>query len=207
MRMRTLATSTVVCLVALAACGGETPPPNAPTSSNDSSSSKDSATAASSDKKDDGASTGGGAGSEPKGAVKVGDKAPTFSIESLNGQGKVAVAPGKVTIVDFWATWCEPCKKSFPKYQELYVKYKASGLEIAAVSVDDEKGEIPGFAKTHGAKFPVGWDNGKKIAEKWKPENMPSAYIVDKQGVVRFVHKGYHDGEEKEIDKEIKSLL
>ncbi len=206
--MRTLATSTAVCLVALAACGGETPPPNAPTSGSNesSSSSKDSSTAG--DKKDDGAaSTGSGAGNEPKGAVKVGDKAPSFSIDSLNGQGKVALAPGKVTIVDFWATWCEPCKKSFPKYQELYVKYKASGLEIAAVSVDDEKGEIPAFAKTHGAKFPVGWDNGKKIADKWKPENMPSAYIVDKQGVVRHVHKGYHDGEEKEIEKELKALF
>lgn len=201
MRMRTLAMSTV-CIVALVACGGETPPPNAPTSSGGDSSSKDSSSS-DGDKKDE----GGGAGKEPSGPVKEGDKAPTFSIDSLNGQGKVAVTPGKVTIVDFWATWCEPCKKSFPKYQELYVKYKASGLEIAAVSVDDEKGEIPSFAKTHGAKFPVGWDDGKKIAEKWKPENMPSAYIVDKEGVVRHVHKGYHDGEEKEIEKELKSLL
>ena len=63
------------------------------------------------------------------------------------------------------------------------------------------------FAKTHGAKFPVGWDNGKKLAGQYKPENMPTAYVIDKTGVVRFVHKGYHDGEEKELEKEIKSLL
>jgi peroxiredoxin len=147
-------------------------------------------------------SSGGGGG-----GLKVGDKAPAFSVDSLNNQGKAALTPGKVTIVDFWATWCEPCKKSFPKYQELYVKYKASGLEIVAVSVDDEKNAIPDFAKTHGAKFPVGWDEGHKIADKWKPENMPSAYIVDKQGVIRHVHKGYHDGEEAEIEKEIKALF
>jgi len=149
-------------------------------------------------------SAGGGDGK----GVKQGDKAPNFTIDSMNGAGKMTVAPGKVTIVDFWATWCEPCKKSFPKLQELYVKYKASGLEIVAISVDDEKNGIVDFAKTHGgAKFPVGWDDGKKIADKWKPENMPSSYIVGKDGVVKHVHRGYHDGEELEVEKELKSLL
>jgi len=213
--MRALCLSAVFCLSGLAACGGESQPPNAPTaSSTDTKDTKDKDAKPADDKgKDDkggssaGGSSGGGAGATPSGAVKVGDKAPTFSIDSMNGQGKASVVSGKVTIVDFWATWCEPCKKSFPKYQELYVKYKASGLEIAAVSVDDEKGEIPGFAKTHGAKFPVGWDNGKKLAGQYKPENMPTAYVIDKTGVVRFVHKGYHDGEEKELEKEIKGLL
>ena len=208
MRTTALAVS-ILCSVAIG-CGGESQPPNAPTASNDSKDSKDKP-ASTDDKgtKDTGSSSsgGGGAGKEPSGPVKVGDKAPTFSIDSMNGQGKASLATGKVTIVDFWATWCEPCKKSFPKYQELYVKYKASGLEIVAVSVDDEKGEIPNFAKTHGAKFPVGWDDGHKIAEKWKPAGMPSAYIVDKSGTVKFVHKGYHDGEENEIEKEIKGLL
>lgn len=185
--MRTLATSTVTCAIALAACGGESTPPKDPSSESSSSSSESAASESS--------------GGDPSGPVKAGDKAPTFSIDSVNGQGKVEITPGKVTLVDFWATWCEPCKKSFPKYQELYVKYQASGLEIAAVSVDDEKKEIPAFAKTHGAKFPVGWDDGKKIADKYKPENMPTAYIVDKKGVVRHVHKGYHDGEEAEIEK------
>lgn len=211
--MRALGLSAVVSLLAFAGCGGESPPPTAPTASaTDSKASKDSKDSKpEADKKDDkggsSAASGGAGGSKPSGAVKVGDTAPTFSIDSLNGQGKAALASGKVTIVDFWATWCEPCKKSFPKYQELYVKYKASGLEIVAVSVDDEKGSIPAFAKSHGAKFPVGWDNGKKIADQYKPENMPTAYVIDKNGVVKFIHKGYHDGEEKELEKEIKSLL
>jgi len=182
MRMRTSATIVALSLLALAAtgCGGGGADPKNP-----------------SDK-----SSGGGGGT-----LKAGDKAPTFTIDSLNGAGKLAINPGKVTIVDFWATWCEPCKKSFPKYQELYVKYKASGLEIVAVSVDDEKGGIPDFAKTHGAKFPVGWDDGHKIAGKWNPPGMPSAFIVDKNGVIRHVHQGYHDGEEAEIEKEIKALF
>ena len=150
---------------------------------------------------------GSGGGATGK-AVKEGDKAPAFSLDSMNGTGKLAVAPGKVTIVDFWATWCGPCQKSFPKLQELYVKYKASGLEIVAISVDEDgdKGKIPDFVKTTGVKFPVGW-GGKKVADEWKPENMPSTYVVGKDGVVKHVHRGYHDGEEAELEKELKALF
>jgi thiol-disulfide isomerase/thioredoxin len=144
-----------------------------------------------------------------KGQPTVGNKAPDLSFESLNDQGTAKLTPGKVTIIDFWATWCAPCKESFPKYQDLYVKYKASGLEIMAVSVDDEdsKSKIPDFAKTAGAKFPVGWDKGHVAADCFKPDKMPTAVIVDKKGVVRFVHAAYKPGEEAEIEKEVKSLL
>jgi cytochrome c biogenesis protein CcmG, thiol:disulfide interchange protein DsbE len=144
-----------------------------------------------------------------KGKPEVGKPASTFTMGGVTG-GKIGLEKGKVTIVDFWATWCEPCKKSFPKYQELYVKYKASGLEIVAVSVDedDTKKEIPAFLKTHGdVKFPVGWDNGHKVADCYKPPGMPSAFIVDKQGVVKFMHQKYTPEEEKEIEKELKQLL
>ena len=141
------------------------------------------------------------------GTAEKGKKAPTFSLKNVNGKGKVTIPEGKVVIVDFWATWCEPCKKSFPKFQELYVKYKASGLEIAAVSVDDDKDGIAEFAKTHGAKFPVGWDKGHKVADVWKPPSMPTTIVVDKKGIIRHIHTGYHDGEEAELEKEIKDLL
>jgi thiol-disulfide isomerase/thioredoxin len=197
-------------IIALGACA-EDPPAKDPSSAKDSS--------AESKGDDKGSDKGGGDKATPaaaapgktevscKGKPDVGKSASAFTLASLNGGSKMGVEKGKVTVVDFWATWCEPCKKSFPKYQELYVKYKTSGLEIVAVSVDDDKGGIPSFAKTYNAKFPVGWDDGHKIADKWKPENMPSAYIIDKTGVVKFVHKGYHDGEEADIEKELKGLL
>ncbi len=144
-----------------------------------------------------------------KGKPEIGKPASPFKMAAMGG-GKTGLEKGKVTLVDFWATWCEPCKKSFPKYQELYVKYKASGLEIVAVSVDDEdtKKEIASFVKTHGdVKFPVAWDDGHKVAECYKPPGMPSAFIIDKQGVVKFMHQKYTPAEEKEIEKEIKGLL
>ena len=152
-----------------------------------------------------GGASGGGDGKHPL----IGSQAPDFAAASVNGKGKAAVkaASGKVLIVDFWATWCEPCKKSFPKLEDLYVKYKASGMEMIAVSEDDENSGISDFGSNFGAKFPLVWDDGKAIAAKWKPKSMPSTFIVVKKGIVRFVHFGYHDGEEGEIEKEVKSLL
>jgi cytochrome c biogenesis protein CcmG/thiol:disulfide interchange protein DsbE len=160
---------------------------------------------------------GGSAGEGPAapgvgGAGKhelLNNPAPDFAADSVNGKGKVALSQwkGKVVLVDFWATWCEPCKKSFPKLEELRVKYSASGFEIAAISEDDEANGVKEFGTNYGAKFPMLWDKDKSIANKWHPPNMPSSFIVDKKGVVRFVHLGYHDGEEKEIETELKSLL
>ena len=155
------------------------------------------------------AETGGAAG--PGGAKHelLNNPAPDFSGDSVNGKGKVALAQwkGKVVIVDFWATWCKPCQKSFPKLEELRVKDSASGLEVAGVSEDDEGNGVGDFGATNGAKFPLLWDKDKSIANKWHPPNMPSSFILDKKGVVRFVHLGYHDGEEKEIEAELKTLL
>jgi cytochrome c biogenesis protein CcmG/thiol:disulfide interchange protein DsbE len=136
--------------------------------------------------------------------------APPVAGESVNGKGKVSFDQwkGKVVLVDFWATWCEPCKKSFPKLEELRVKYGASGLEIVGISEDDEDGgAIKKFAETYGAKFPLLWDKDKALAGKYKPPNMPSSFLVDKNGVVRHVHLKYRDGDEKEIEQEVKSLL
>jgi peroxiredoxin len=154
-----------------------------------------------------GAASGGEGG---KGLV--GKPAPAFTVATVvNGKGKVSLDSlhGKVVLLDFWGTFCEPCKKSFPKLQDLYTKYGDSGLRILGVSEDeaDDKDQIPEFASTYGAKFTLGWDGDKNVARSYKPETMPSSFLIDKNGVVRFAHVGYHDGEEVEIEKEIKELL
>ncbi len=164
----------------------------------------------------------GGAGDEGKGAESasssggggglVGNPAPDFSVKAIvGGKGSVSLKSlrGKVVLVDFWGTFCEPCKKSFPKLQDLNTKYAASGLSIVGISEDevDDKDKIPGFADTYGAKFTLGWDEDKAVARSYKPETMPSSFLIDKKGVIRFAHVGYHDGEEVEVEKEIKELL
>ena len=104
------------------------------------------------------------------------------------------------------------------------MKYHARGLEVAALSVDDESdgcAETNGWgdtcirrgnivaaaAKSWGAKFPVGWDGGHVIASQWAPSSMPSLYLLDRRGIVRHIHRGWHDGEEADIDAEIVALL
>ena len=154
---------------------------------------------------------GGGAdhpGGEASHAL-VGQQAPDFAFDSANGKGKFSLkgTAGKVVLVDFWATWCEPCKKSFPKLQDLNVKYKSQGLVIVGISQDEDKDGITEFGKTYGADFNLGWDKGKDIAKKWSPPNMPSSFLIDKKGVVRQVHLGFRDGDEDKLEKEIKALL
>jgi cytochrome c biogenesis protein CcmG, thiol:disulfide interchange protein DsbE len=139
----------------------------------------------------------------------LGNPAPAFALDSANGKGKVSMGAlgGKVVVVDFWATWCEPCKKSFPKLQALNARYRASGLVVVGLSEDDDRGGIPEFANALGADFPLLWDAGKAVADRWQPGSMPTTFIVDRKGLVRFIHRGYHDGEEVDLDREIKSLL
>jgi cytochrome c biogenesis protein CcmG/thiol:disulfide interchange protein DsbE len=142
----------------------------------------------------------------------VGNPAPDFHVKAVNGsKGTIALKDmrGQVVLVDFWGTFCEPCKKSFPKLQELSGRYASSGFHVVAISEDEaeDKDKIPAFADTYGAKFALGWDADKAIARQYKPDTMPSSFVIDRNGVVRYVHVGFHDGEELQIEKEIKELL
>jgi len=148
---------------------------------------------------------------QTSGAVEhslVGAQAPSFDLTGYSGGAKkVALADGagKVMVVDFWATWCEPCKDSFPHHQALAEKY-AGQVVVVGISIDDEPGEIAEFAKKHGAKFPIGWDEGQVVSGTYSPPTMPTAYIIDKSGIVRYVHAGFRKGDEAQIDAHVAEL-
>lgn len=164
-----------------------------------------------------------GCGGEEKGAESAADKggdkgelvgnpAPDFHLKAVTGS-KEAISMqdmrGQVVLLDFWGTFCQPCKKSFPKLEELSRKYGSRGLRVIGVSEDeeDDQAKIPSFADNYGAKFPLVWDKDKSVAREYKPDTMPTSFIIDKKGFVRFTHVGFHDGEEVELDKEIQELL
>jgi peroxiredoxin len=141
----------------------------------------------------------------------VGNPAPNFSAKVFGSKQRVSLTKlrGQVVLVDFWGTFCEPCKKSFPKLQELSRNYAGQGFQVIGISEDeaDDKDKIPGFAEEFGAKFVVAWDEDKSIARAYKPETMPSSFLIDKTGIVRFAHVGYHDGEAVQLEKEVQELL
>jgi cytochrome c biogenesis protein CcmG, thiol:disulfide interchange protein DsbE len=159
-----------------------------------------------------GSSEGSGAESAANAGGLIGNPAPGFDLKAMVGaKGRVNLTGlrGKVVLVDFWGTFCEPCKKSFPKLQDLSAKYAGSGLQIVGISEDeaDDKEKIPVFADTYGAKFTIAWDEDKSAARKYKPETMPSSFVIDKKGRVRFAHVGYRDGDEAQIEREVRELL
>ena len=153
---------------------------------------------------------GGAGAASPEGDKHplIGSPAPDFQLPAQSGgkQATLAKGEGKVVLVDFWATWCAPCKASFPKYQALSSKYGDS-VVIIGISEDDEADGIQSFAKETGATFTLAWDKDKSVASAYHPSSMPTSFIVDKHGLVRFVHTGFRDGEESAIDAQIKSLL
>ena len=149
-----------------------------------------------------------GAGDSHSGPAAVGQPAPDLSLQTVNGKGRIGIEglSGKVVLIDFWATWCGPCRKSFPALQELSRRH-AGRVEVVGVSVNDESDGVADFAKELGTTFAIGWDEGHTIAERWKVTTMPSSFVVDGTGTVRFVHNGYHEGDEAELEKEVASLL
>jgi cytochrome c biogenesis protein CcmG/thiol:disulfide interchange protein DsbE len=141
----------------------------------------------------------------------VGNPAPGFTARAVGSKETVSLKKwrGHVVLVDFWGTFCEPCKKSFPKLQALSAKYSDRGFRVVGVSEDepDDKDKIPGFAESYGARFALAWDGDKSIARAYSPETMPSTFLIDKQGIVRFAHVGFREGEEVELDREVQELL
>ncbi|MFO0755273.1 MAG: peroxiredoxin family protein [Byssovorax sp.] len=156
-----------------------------------------------------GAAEGGGAKSPLIGAA-----APDFKADYIVGDGPKTLkdAQGRVTILDFWGTFCEPCKKSFPKYQEIVDQFPGE-VTVLAVSVDDpdsvKKEQIEAFAKENHAKFAILWDKDHAAAKKYNMDTltMPSSYIIDKAGNVRYLHVGFKDGEEAKVAEEVKELI
>jgi cytochrome c biogenesis protein CcmG, thiol:disulfide interchange protein DsbE len=136
---------------------------------------------------------------------KVGDAFPDLA--KFNLEGTVPDLRGKVVIVDFFASWCEPCKESFPVLEELHQKY-GDKLVIVAVNVDKKKADMDEFLKKHPVTFTVVRDAANKLVAEVKPPTMPSSYVLDKDGKVHSFHRGFKGAEtKKKYTEEIEALL
>jgi len=139
-------------------------------------------------------------------ALKVGDTLPDLTTFKLEGK-LPADLNGKVVVVDFWASWCLPCAESFPALDELQKKY-GDRLVIVAVNVDEKAAKMEGFLKKHPVSFTIVRDAEQKLVAVAEPPTMPTSFVLDGEGKVRFIHQGFHGAETRQqYQTEIESLL
>jgi peroxiredoxin len=139
--------------------------------------------------------------------IKVGDAFPSLAAAGLSG-GAVPATGDQVVFVDFWASWCAPCKASFPAYSRIFSDFAGRGLVVVAVSVDENASAYSAFVKKSSPPFPTVRDQHMKLVREVQVPSMPTSYLIGRDGKVRYIHVGFHSGEtEKALRGEIEALL
>src|SRR5262252_7157291 len=141
-------------------------------------------------------------------AITPSTKAPDFALRSLEGPNlRLQEQRGQVVMVNFWATWCGPCRVEMPHLARLYEKYHASGFQLLGVNIDEDPHQAAAVAAKLGVRFPVLLDTEKKVSKLYDLSTMPSTVLIDRDGKVRYIHRGYRDGFEETYEKQIRELL
>ena len=139
--------------------------------------------------------------------LKVGDPFPDLASHKLEGKLPDSLKD-KIVMVDFWASWCDPCKESFPAMDDLQKRLGPMGLVIIAINVDENKSDMEDFLKKNPVTFTLLRDPSQKLVEKAGIATMPGSFLIDRAGKVRFMHTGYKGAEtKKKYEQEIESLL
>ena len=124
--------------------------------------------------------------------VTKGQRAPDFALSTLSGaRMSLASLRGKVVVIDFWAQWCEPCKKELPQLDKLAKEFAGKSVVILAVNLDKSKDNAQRLAQQLGLSLPVLLDPAGSVAATYDLPKMPTSFLVDKKGIVRFVHEGF----------------
>ena len=134
--------------------------------------------------------------------------APDFSLAAMAGNAvNLSQFKGQVVMINFWATWCGPCRKEMPVLEQLHKKYKPMGFTLLGVNVEPNSTEAVEWLKGTPVTFPILFDTDSKVSKLYAVQGMPSTVIVDRKGQVRFVHRGYSAGDENEYLNQIRALV
>ena len=141
-------------------------------------------------------------------ATLEGQSAPDFVLKSSAGNNlRLSEYRGDVVMINFWATWCGPCRQEMPLLDDLYGRYERVGFTLLGVNIDDDSRRAMKMIEELGVNFPVLFDESKDVSKLYAVEAMPVTVLVDREGTVRHVHHGYKPGYEEKYLTEIRSLL
>jgi len=134
--------------------------------------------------------------------------APDFTLKSASGKNlRLSEYRGEVVLINFWASWCGPCRQEMPLLDELHNRYKSLGFTVLAVNVEEDPGKALKLIKDMQPAFPVLFDNTSAVSTQYDVVAMPSTVLVDRNGNMRYLHKGYKPGLEEVYLQQIRELI
>ncbi len=143
----------------------------------------------------------------PVASAQIATDAPLAPTAAPNADAAPEVlAPGKVTLVHFFASWCMPCAKAMPDLDAVYTAHHGH-VAVLGVGEDDDEPDMRAFVAQLHTTYTVLWDSAKSKATRWRVNTMPTTFVIDKHGSLRFTHAGYADGARDTIESEVRSLL
>lgn len=145
-------------------------------------------------------------------SAKIEQQAPAFTLAGMANikpgqQISLSDYKGKVIYLDFWASWCGPCRKSLPELNEIRNKYASRGFEVIAINVDENPDDGLKFLREYSVSYPIAYDPKGTVPAAYQLKGMPYAFLIDRKGVVRHIHEGYRDGDRNKIETKVKALL
>ena len=141
-------------------------------------------------------------------AASAAVKAPDFTLRTLEGRNlRLAEQRGSVVMVNFWASWCAPCRVEMPHLARIWDKYRDAGFVFLAVNVDEDVKNAASAANRMALRAPVLLDAEKKVVRAFEVATMPTTVLIDRDGELRHVHRGYREGVEQTYEQQVRALL
>jgi peroxiredoxin len=138
----------------------------------------------------------------------TGSPAPQFSLGAKGGQTvSLAQYKGQVVMINFWASWCGPCREEMPLLESIYKKYNRLGFTMLGVNVEPDSKAANDWLKQTPVSFPILYDTDSKVSKLYEVAGMPSTVIIDRNGTLRVLHRGYKPGDENEYMDSIRALI
>jgi peroxiredoxin len=141
-------------------------------------------------------------------SANIQGKAPNFTLKSNTGKNiKLSELRGQVILLNFWASWCGPCRQEMPLLEKLQQRYSALGFTVLGVNVEEDSSKAKSLLKDIPVSFPILFDTQNTVSKQYKVSAMPSTVMIDRNGNMRYLHKGYKPGDEAQYKKWVKQLV